>query len=197
MDVLGQRPRVVCAHPRRIHARHAKVSDDGAHPVGARHQHDVGALEVGVNDSGAVRGMQPIGQLCRHLKRLGPRQRSAPDSGQQRLAFEQLHREEEQRRPLDLGLVPVRAESRRHLRMHADFVDAADVGMGDFAGKVDLVFEPLDERGVPGEVGAQRLERHLLLDDQVVGLVHLAHAAAPDQPRNEVSPAHDVAGGER
>ena len=74
--------------------------------------------------------------------------------------------------------------------------DAADVGVGDPPGQQHLALQAPDGLGVAGQIGGQRLQRHLLVQQLVLGLVDLAHAAAPDEAVDPVAVGDDAAGGQ-
>ena len=61
----------------------------------------------------------------------------------------------------------------------AVLVDAADVAMADPARQLDLGEEAPRHLGLARELRAQHLDRHLLVEHAVVGLVDAAHAALP------------------
>jgi hypothetical protein len=62
-----------------------------------------------------------------------------------------------------------------------DVMDRHDVGFFEASSGAGLAAEAPVEIGVCGVVGQQHLERHDAVDGGVVGLPHLAHAAAAQQ----------------
>ena len=162
----------------------AVVGRPGDAEVGEAHvplavDHHVRRLEVAVQHAPLVRGGEAGAQLPRHLDRLVLRQ--PPDAAQQRrevLAVDVLHREV--RPAVDL----------------ADVVHAADVLVGDLARDAHLVVELREARGIGGDGLGQELQRHGLVEAQVVGAVHLAHAAASEQADDAVAVVDDGAGRE-
>ena len=148
-----------------------------------RNQDDVRALEVGVHDAGAMRRLQSFRELDRDRKGLVARQPSGAD------------------RPASVwpwsNSIAKNSNggcaSARRIGC-PDLEDAADVGMGHPAGDRDLLMKALQERLIACEIATQCLERDLFIEEQVVGLVHLAHAAAADEPGDAIALSDDVAG---
>jgi hypothetical protein len=62
----------------------------------------------------------------------------------------------------------------------APVVDGDDVGVPEHARGAGLAAEPIDEGGIVGQIGMEDLERHIAVEDRVVGSVDLAHAAGSD-----------------
>ena len=88
----------------------------------------------------------------------------------QRLALDELHRQVDQ-----------------PLRRFAEVVDTGDVRMRDLAGVFRLAVEAADRGGVLGEPRAHHLHRHLPLHPDVLGQVHLAHAALAELAIDQVT----------
>ncbi len=61
-----------------------------------------------------------------------------------------------------------------------ELVDRADVRVIQRRGRPRLPLEPRQRLGILGQGIGQELERHLPAEDQVLGLVDHAHAAAPE-----------------
>ena len=165
----GPRVRPVVGRPRDAEIGEAHV------PLAV--DHHVRRLEVAVQHATFVRRRQAGAQLPRHLDRLVLRQ--PPDAAQQRgevLAVDVLHREV--RPAVDL----------------ADVVHAADVLVGDLARDAHLVVELRETRGIGGDGLGEELQRHGLVEPQVVGAVHLAHPAASKQPDDAIAVVDDGAG---
>ena len=144
--------------------RDSEVGDDRAVPTLASHQHHVGGLEVAVHDPGAVRGLEPGGELERERQRgrRSERSRSLEARGE-RLALEQLHREHRD--------VPRLGRVAEHV------VDAAHVGMRDPAREADLALEAIAPLGVGPAIGADHLERDRLAELAIERSVDDAHPA--------------------
>jgi hypothetical protein len=126
--------------------------------------HHVRRLQVAVEDAALVRGGNPRADLPRDFDRLVLGE--AADAAEQRreiLAVDVLHREER-------GAVGV-----------ADVVGPADVAMRDGARDAHFVVELRQASGMAGEILGQQLQRDGLSELQVVGAVHLAHAALAER----------------
>jgi len=168
--VLGRAERGAgLRHARRRHVRHAEVGELGA-PV--RVQHDVRRLDVAMHDREALRVVERVGHLRHQLRGRRVRQALAfLEDLLQRAALEQLHR--------DVGDALV----------HADVVDGDDVGVVEAAGRARLAQEALAHlvHDVGRQVGQQRLDGHLALDERVDRPVHGAHRAAPELTEDPVT----------
>ena len=149
----------------RLGPRQAEVEQLDA----VRRQEHVRRLQVAMDDAAAVEGGQGRQDPEGHRHRVGDAHRTAVQPIGERLALEQLHRDEEAGRVL------------------ADFVDLADVGMVDARRGARLAPEAPARR----LVGRQR--RHHLDGDRapealVAGLVHHAHAALAQAAAHRVVP---------
>jgi len=121
-----------------------------------------------MDHAGAVGGVERLRRLGENRESFFRRQAAfTMEPGAQGLAREEFHGQK------DGG---VRVRSVRGVARQVE--DTTDVGMGDFAGKLDLPLEAGDHAAVGGDGGQQGLEGHVLLQFQVFGLVDLAHAAA-------------------
>ena len=134
------RGRVGGGHLRRV--REAEIGHDRPRATHAwfhgRHQHHICRLEIAVHDAGGVHGAEPGGHLLNQRTRLGGGEGAVlPDPAGERVAVEQLHREERDGLP-------------RRCPMLIDIEDATDVGMGDAAGERDLALRPARWRVVGG-----------------------------------------------
>ena len=123
---------------------------------------DVGRLDVPVNDPFGVRGLQTVGHLERHREDLVHPQPLPEDALLQRLALEQLHRNE---------VLPL---------MLVDVVDGADVRMIQGGGRLGLPLESLQRMAVLGQLFGQELQGDGALEPGVLGLVDDTHAAAAE-----------------
>jgi len=159
-------------------AREAEIRDDdpnAARPPLVRREHDVAALEVAVDHAGVVRGREGRGHLLDQRQRLRRRHLSgALEALGQRLAGEQLHREESE------------------ILVVEDVVDPAHVRVCHGAREVDLPQEPVHRPRIAGDLRADRLQRDPLVEDLVLGLVDLAHAAARDEAHDAESSREDL-----
>ncbi len=139
-----------------------------------------------MNHALLMRRRQARAQLTRDIDRLVRRQPANPaEERRQILAIDVFHREK--RLALEL----------------ADVVDPADVGMGDEARGTHLAAEALEPLLVAPEINRKKLESHRLAEDEIVGSVDLAHAAASEQRDDPVAAGDrgarrkSSAGGER
>jgi hypothetical protein len=149
-----------------------------AHLAGAV-EHDVRRLQIPVQDAALVRRGEPRADLARDLEPLvfGKPADAAEQDGQI-LAVDVLHRDEEL--PVEL----------------ADVVHAAHVRVRHGPRGPDLIVELREPHRVLREIHRQELERDLLSEAQVVGPVHLAHAAPPEQAEDAVAVVEDHPGSE-
>ena len=135
---------------------------------------DVLRLEVAVDDPLLVGGGQATGDLDRELHRLAHAQGARGHAVAQRLALEQLG--DDVGRPLLEPSVDL-----------AGVVDGDDVRVVEDAYGAGLLLEAADPVGVRGDLAVQDLEGDLAGEAQVLGPVHLAHAALAEE-------GHDLVG---
>jgi thiamine-monophosphate kinase len=119
-----------------------------------------------------LRGDQPAPGGHVHLQRLvpGARLRLRPEAAG--VAFDELHRDE------DLVLE------------RADVVDDDDVRVRQARDRLRLAQRPLppfEQRDAGARLDPQQLDRHLAIQLRIVRGVDLAHAAAADQPEDDVA----------
>ena len=152
------------------------------HLPGGRDE-DVARLDVPVHQADGVRGVEGAAGLFEHVEGVPHRQRAL--AGQhvgQRLAHHQLHDQVGQRAAgggvVDLAVV----------------VDRGDPGVGDACGDLGLGPEPFDELGVGGELGLEHLDRHVPVQDGVVGLPDLTHPAGGDEAQQAVAVGQQCTG---
>ena len=115
-----------------------------------------------MDDAARVRRVQRVGDLNGQIEEPAQRHRLAVDLFFQRAAFEQL--EHDEGTPLVL----------------ADFVDGADVGMIQRRRGARFAEEALDRQAIGRRLGKQQFERDASPEDQILGEIHLAHAAAAE-----------------
>jgi hypothetical protein len=168
----------------------AEVHDDGSRPApGIRHEHDVGALEVAVQDARRVGRIEPGGDLGEDLQRFVRRQPPLRrDPVRERPPRQQLHGQEQ-----DL-VSDGRAVARRR-DVGPQVMDAAHVRMRHLVGSVYFALETHDRARVRRDLGTDRLEGHVLVEGEVLGFVHLAHRALGDVPNDLVTIGDDSARG--
>lgn len=80
-----------------------------------------------------------------------------------------------------------------HAVADAEVVDDDDVGVGEAGDGPGLTLEAADDVGVVGEVGADHLEGDVAPEGVLSGPIDGAHAAATDQPGDDLAPSHDLA----
>ncbi len=141
-----------------------------------RRDHDVGALDVPVDDPFDVGFLEPFGDLSRDLQGLFELERARVDPLPQALAFDIGHGDEG---PV-LGLVEV--------------VDRADVGMVQGRGRFSLLPEPVPDLANVGQLRRQELQGHRPLEPGVLGLVDDPHAAPAELLRDSVFAGDDGPG---
>ena len=159
-----------------VHLRDAEVDDgDEVGDLVARGQEDVLGLHVAMYDALALSGAERSATLLHQAHGARRRQR-ALDREQVRevLPVEVLHHEV--------------ARARRRL---AEVGDVDDVSVADLRRALGLELEALDHLGSLGEVVAQHLDGHALLDAGVLGFVHQAHAAFADAPLHAIAARQD------
>jgi hypothetical protein len=132
--------------------------------------HYVRRLQIAMQHTAFVRRAQTSADLARKLDGFVLRQTTdAAQEARQVLAVEVLHRDEV--KTFD----------------EADIVDAADVGVRDLPCNADFIAESR-QPGLAHLRLREKLERDGLVQDQIVGSVHLAHAALAEQAENPVAP---------
>jgi hypothetical protein len=83
-------------------------------------------------------------------------------------------------------------DERATVRRRADIDDVDDVRVADPARCVGLALEPRDRLGVIAVLFEHQLDGDALAELDVLGLVHHAHAAAPDLMQHAVLVREDV-----
>ncbi len=116
-----------------------------------------------MDDAGAVRRFERIGNLNGQLQQLRHGQRPGFEPGVQRLPFEQLHHQ---------VAVPV---------VLADVVDGRDVRMVERRDRARLAFEPPQPVAVGREGGRQDLDRDAAPEPRIARTIDLAHPAGAEQ----------------
>ena len=129
-------------------------------------QHDVARLEIAMDDAGAVRSRERVGNLNPDLQRLVERQRTLLQPLFERLALQVLH---------DQEVDPVLA---------ADVVHGADVRMTEGGERLGLALEPLLQVRVGGDVLGKDFDGDRAVQARVGRLVDLAHPARTERGGN-------------
>lgn len=119
---------------------------------------DVGGLQVAMNDTRLVAGLERLGDLFGDRERFVDGNLPLRDAIGQRRPFDEL---EDQRARLEA-------------------VDAGDVGVVQRGENLGLARESGDALGVGRERLRQHLERDVAVERGVAGAIHLAHAALPE-----------------
>jgi len=155
-------------------ARQAEVGDDNVPPAV---EHDVSRLEITVQNAPGVRRGQAGAELPRDVE--GLVLRNSPDAIEERaevFAVHVLHSDE----AVAVGLHNV--------------VNATDVRTGDLPRDTDLAAQSGKPSRIVREDLWEELQRHRLIEDQIVGPVHLPHAALSEQGDDAIAACHDRAG---
>ena len=168
----------------------AKIGEDDAARAVALDQHDIAGLEVAVDDSSSVDGIEtPANLVCDGLgiaRRMGAIATELIGKG---YALQKLHGEEERGQAWNNqgpGSCPLDGE---------EFMDAADVGVAYAASEVHFLPETVQQTRVTGDFAANGLEGNAA-QFQILRLIDLAHAAAAKQPENAEAMEQDLAVGE-
>ncbi len=127
--------------------------------IALRHK-NVGRLDVPVNDSLSVRGVQCISNLNPELQQFFDVQRFARDALLQRVALQQFHH--------DVGLAI----------LLANLMNRADVGMVQRRGGPGFPLESFQRLPVFSQFFGEKLERNEAAQSGVFGLVDHTHPAA-------------------
>ena len=156
--------------------REAEVGD--AHATSPVDEH-VGRFQIAVQYAAIMGGSQTRAELPRQFERLVRWQSSnAPQKRGKILAVHVLHREE---------VLAVRL---------ADVVDTAHVRMGHLARDADFVLEARQAVRAVDHVFGQELESHRLTELEILGPIHIAHAAAAEKADDPVAAGEHRAGNE-
>ena len=132
--------------------------------------HHVRRLHVAVDHLARVRGVERARDLLEDRERLVRVVRAA--------LLDQL---------LEVGALHVAHRDVDEALVVAGVVDRDDVRVVDRGDRLRLADEALAEVGAAAELGRERLQRRLALEQQVLGLVDEAHAAAPEQAGDAVA----------
>jgi len=134
-----------------------------------------------MNDAFMVDRSQTFADVEGDRQRVLPRQRTGLfDPAGQCKAVEIFHGQE-----CGGGIAPYRWK-------HEEFVDAANVGSGNFSGQLDFTAKAVERRSGGGEIGSNRLEGDAA-ELEVVGFEHLAHPTPAEKTNNPESSKNDFA----
>jgi hypothetical protein len=131
-----------------------------------------------MDDSLGMGRLQGVHHLLDQRERHLRSERPAPQAVGECLPLQQLHGEEEDLFPLQLG--------------GEQLEDPADVPVGDAPGQQDLATEPLADGRVTGHRGLDELERDPGPEGTVLGLGHDPHSAASDDAQDLEALLEDI-----
>jgi hypothetical protein len=137
------------------------------HELPAR-EHDVGALDVAVDDAARVRVVEGVGHLHRDFERLRHVERAAADTRREQLALHVFHRDEDR------------------LAVFDEVVGDGDVRRAQHRGRLRLAHEPLARFGIAVVGRGEELQRDLTAEPGVFGEEDLAHAARAEPAEHAV-----------
>jgi hypothetical protein len=146
--------------------------------VPVRGQHDVGGLQIAMEEPALVRFLQRFGDLAGQSQGLGQPERAVLQAPVERVAGDVLHDQEDR------------------VALFADLEDLADVRMIERGHRHRFAPQPLPRLHVGGGGGWEQLDRDLTIETGVVGAIDLAHAALTDLGDEAVA-AETSAGRER
>jgi hypothetical protein len=154
----------------RAQRRHSRLSGTGLNELGksevenlgtpVARDHDVGRLDIAMNDAACMRRVQSRCDLRTVLERLRNWQRALGKHFVERCALDELHCDEG-----GAGVL-------------VDVVDGDDVRVIESGGGTRLLDEPTASIGVGRCLGRQHFDRHRSPEPAVDRAVHHAHAAA-------------------
>ena len=143
----------------RGHLRQPEIQNLGVAALGDK---NVGGLDVAMDDSFGVGGIERVRNLDGQRQNLFDLHRWPCDPMLQRHAIQKLHGDE--------GLAV----------LFANFVDGADVGMVQGRSRLRLALKPGQRLGIFGHVIRQELQGDKAVQGYILGLVNHAHPAAAE-----------------
>jgi hypothetical protein len=146
-----------------------EIQDVGGRAIGGAREHDVVGLEIAVNDTLGVGGVDRRGDLPEEVEGDGGRHHPRLEPRPQRLPVQQIHHQ--------VQSAVVEPTDREHVH---------DVGMIDLIDGAGLAQEPLGRRWPTRQLAAQDLDRHPLADQRVASGVDLAHPTGAERPLDHV-----------
>jgi len=168
-----------------VTARDPEVGDNGAKAFGRRAPHHVFRLEITVNDTGLVRGIECSGHLLDDGKRFVGRDPPAPEPLGQRFAGQKLHG---QKRDFLSTFAHTVAKEVEH---------ATNVWVCDLTRELDLAAEPFHRLAVPSYLRPNRFESDLFSKLEILGLVDLSHSALREKANDSKPVGYELTGRER
>ena len=151
----------ICGRPE---FREAKIEELRA----ARRQHDIGGLQIPMDDSVAMRVVERAGDLVRVRQRQVQRQRPVRQSRGQRVALEVLHDEE-----VDLVMTP-------------DIVQRADVRVGQRSNRLCFAGKPGAHLLIERDAAGKNFDCHLTIETGVGAAEDFSHAPGAERAFNAV-----------
>ena len=130
--------------------------------LAARGDENIRGLDVAMNNSAGMCGVEGIGNLNGEIEERGERDGAAADAFAEGLAFEQLHNEE--RTPAGF----------------ADVEERADAGMIESGNGAGFALKSFEGGGIVGEIAGEKFEGDEAAEANVFGAENLAHAAAAE-----------------
>ena len=134
-----------------------------------RLQHDVGRLEIAMDDAPVVGGFESVRDVVSDAQRLGRGDRPITQALGQCPAGDQLH--DDRARTSRRGL------PRACRWKFFQSVDLRDVGMIQRSEDFRLTREPREAIGVAGELDGQDLQRNIAIETQIPRAIDVAHPA--------------------
>src|SRR5882724_679728 len=119
---------------------------------------NIGRLEIAMDDSTLMGGVEGVGNLNGDVKNLSARQRLARDDVLESQAFQELHRNE----GVAFGFV--------------DLVNGADVGMIEGRGGPCLALKSLQDLMVADKVGWEEFQCYVPTKPEILGAIYDPHA---------------------
>ena len=143
----------------------SEIEDFGVAALG---DENIGGLDVAVDDSFGVRGVESVGDFDGEIQENVGLQRLARDAMLQRHAVEEFHGDE------------------GPTVLLSDLVDGADVGMVQGRGRLGFALETGQRLGIFGHLIGKKFEGHEAVQGCVFGFVNDAHSAAAQLFYDEV-----------
>src|SRR6266853_4193928 len=123
-------------------------------------EENIGRLEIAMDDSRLMRGVEGVGNLDGDVKDLSACQRLARDDVLESLTFQELHHKE----GVAFGFV--------------NFINGADVGMVEGRGGPCLALKSLQSLMVANQFGWKELQRYIPAQLEILGAIYHSHAPA-------------------
>src|SRR6202022_4033864 len=135
----------------------AEIEDFGLSAPG---KENIGRLEIAMDDSRLMGGVEGVGNLDGDVKDLSAGQRLARNDVLESLTFQKLHHNE----GVALGFV--------------NFINGAEVGGVKGRGGPRLALKSLQDLMVADQIGGKELQSHIPAQPEILGAIYHAHAPA-------------------